>query len=72
MQSQTEWVWNQLRNGRALTPRQAMSERGIMRLGARIWELREEGYDIITQMKRVYNRYNQKCYIASYCLARMD
>ena len=66
--TQTEWVLRRLRKGRTLTAKRAMDERGIMRLGARIWELRQNGYKINTHMKRVKNRFGQVCYIAAYWL----
>ena len=35
-----------LKSGRSLTPLEALDLFGCLRLGARIWDLRAEGYDI--------------------------
>ena len=39
-----QWLWD----GNTITPIQALNMFGCFRLGARIWELRELGYDIET------------------------
>lgn len=49
--SQTEKVLKYLRRGRTLTPLQALRELGIMRLAARIYELRNDGHLIGTHLK---------------------
>ena len=41
-------VLQHLRERGSITPLEALSEFGCMRLGARIWDLRHEGYDIVT------------------------
>ncbi len=67
METQNEWVLGQLQKGRRLTPKEAMDERGIMRLGARIYELRNNNYpNIRTDIIPMYNRYGQVCYVAEY------
>ena len=40
MKSQNEWVLEQLKAGRRLTPRDALLEIGCTRLGARIFEVK--------------------------------
>ena len=65
---QTEWVLTQLKAGRKITPQDAMNERGIMRLGARIWDLRQAGVDIKSRIKTVLNRFSKKCRVAEYYL----
>lgn len=44
--SQCEQILEALRQGRELTPLQALNEFGCMRLGARIWDLIRAGYNI--------------------------
>lgn len=44
--SQTEQILEALRQGRELTPIDALREFGSFRLGARIWELQQAGYEI--------------------------
>ena len=66
VQTQNEWVLEQLQKGRRLTPKEAMDERGVMRLGARIYELKQAGHFIATEMVEVSNRYGQTCHVAQY------
>ncbi len=51
--SQREQVLDYLRDGNSLTPLEALSLFGSIRLGARIYELRNRGYDIKKEMVRV-------------------
>lgn len=44
------------RNG-SITPMQALSELGIYRLGARVYDLREAGHDIATHRFEVADRH---------------
>ena len=44
--NQTERILNHLKQGREITPLEALYNYGVFRLGARIWELREQGYQI--------------------------
>lgn len=62
--SQSDRVINWLATGRSLTPLQALSRWGVMRLSARVKDLRKDGHDI--QTDRVTKR--GKTY-ASYRLA---
>ncbi len=66
METQTEWVLEQMLAGRRLTPLQALRRRGIMRLGARIWDLRQLGYRIKTKFIRVENGRGEECTVAQY------
>ena len=43
----------------SITPREAYNEYGIMRLGARIWDLKHAGYNIITEQETAYNRFGK-------------
>lgn len=49
-----------------ITAREAMQELGIMRLSARIWELKREGVNIITERTKGANRYGETCYFDTY------
>lgn len=51
--TQTEWVRDQLDAGRRLTPLDALRECGIMRLGARVWDLRQGGYPVEERLVEV-------------------
>ena len=49
-QSQTDAILAALQAGRKLTPLDALKDFYCFRLGARIWELKKQGYDIKTEM----------------------
>lgn len=53
--SQGELILNHLKTGRPLTPLEALEKFGCFRLGARIWDLKREGYDIQTDLVDVGN-----------------
>ena len=42
----TKRILQHLRRGRSITPLQALREFGCFRLGARIWDLRQDGHRI--------------------------
>lgn len=69
MNSQRLLVLAYLKKGNRLTSRQAQSYCGCDRLGARIWELRRQGYDIVTTMIEVEGRY-RPARVAEYRLKR--
>lgn len=47
--SQVTLILNHLKTGASINPLEAFSKYGVYRLGAVIYILREEGYDISTQ-----------------------
>ncbi len=64
---QTEQVLAHLQSGRKITPKEALSEYGIMRLGARIWDLKQDGFPITKEMVVVPTR-DGKTSVARYAL----
>ena len=48
--SQTEMILKALKKGRKITPLDALKEWNCFRLGARCYDLRQQGYNIITEM----------------------
>lgn len=56
------------RSKRGITSLKAFEKYGITRLSAVIFELRDEGYDIKTDMIAVKNRYGETCHVANYTL----
>ena len=61
--SQNEKILNHLRSGAHITPLEAMGLFGVYRLAARIFELRNQGHNIVTDVKadgtgRTYSRYS--------------
>ncbi len=54
--SQNSQILKWLKRGRTLTPLQAFKMFGTLRLGGRILELRQRGYDISTKMVELGNK----------------
>jgi hypothetical protein len=50
--SQTKLIEQHLRSGQSITPMDALNLYGCFRLGARIWDLKEKGMNIVTEMVR--------------------
>lgn len=66
-------------NGRLLTylqrhpsidPLEAWTKLGIYRLGARVFDLKAAGHNIVTSRKSVRNRFGEEISVASYALVR--
>ncbi len=66
MVRQSDWLLRELMRGRTITPICAMEEAGVGRLAARVNDLRSMGYPVITDKRRVRNRYGKPVYIAAY------
>ena len=67
--NQTDKLYRYLKMYRTIDPMQALRELGIYRLGARIWDLREQGINIRTTMKPVKPRKGErKTCVAEYRL----
>lgn len=65
---QREKVLMFLKDVGTITPLDALREFGIMRLAARIWELRKLGFSIEKVMECSRNRYGQTVRYARYIL----
>lgn len=66
--TQTERVVEYIKEFGSITPLEALRDLGIMRLGARIFELRAEGYPIRSEMVSVKNRFGGMTKIAKYSM----
>lgn len=55
MKSQTENILNHLQSGCSITPIEALNKYGCFRLGARIWDLKNAGENIRTEIVRTEN-----------------
>lgn len=66
--TQTERILQYLKDFGSITPLQALSDLGVMRLGARIWDLRQAGYPITRRMVGSKNRYGEAVSFAEYRL----
>ena len=47
--SQTDLILEHLKQGHSITPLEALNMFGCFRLGARIWDLKDAGHNIITE-----------------------
>lgn len=54
---------------KGITQAQAYEKFGCLRLSGRIFELKEMGYDIKTDIIAVRNRDGETCHVAQYTLA---
>lgn len=63
--NQKEQILSYLKAGNSITPLEALQKFGCFRLGARIWELKKDGYPV--EVKTVYDKVKDKHY-ASYFL----
>lgn len=70
--SDKERVLGWLMTGKPITPREAYDELGCYRLGARIYDLRAEGYQIDTQMIETTDRHGERCRYGQYRLRKGD
>lgn len=67
--TQIERVIKYLQDFGSITPLEALRDLSIMRLGARIWDLRRLGWNIIKEQEYSKNRYGQTTRYARYRLA---
>lgn len=53
MKTQTQNILEYMKSGHAITPIEALNKFGCLRLGARIFDIKRLGYDVITEIKQV-------------------
>mgnify|MGYP001776897699 CR=1 FL=1 len=68
MLSQRDLVIEHLKKNGSITPLLALNLFGIMRLSAIIYDLKKEGYQFKTEIKRTRNRFVARCIYAEYTL----
>ena len=56
----------------SITTLEAFTELGVVRLGARISELRRNGVPIYDKPETVKNRYGEKCHIKRYYIKEQE
>lgn len=66
--TQCERVLQYMKDFGSITPQDAMQDLGVMRLGARIWDLRHSGHNIARTMVTKKNRYGEAVTFAEYRL----
>lgn len=67
-ESQCEKILNHLKTNGSITPLEAMSEYGIMRLASRISDLKDQGYKIRSAIVSSRNRNGDKVHYSVYSL----
>lgn len=70
MQTQNDRLLNYLERHGDIDPLRALSELGIYRLGARIFDLKSAGVQITRSMVKVTNRFGEACCVALYKLVK--
>lgn len=68
MQTQNDMILQHLRRFGSITPREALELYGCMRLGARIYELKRQGFDIRTGRETARNRFGEPVRYARYMM----
>lgn len=66
--TQAEHILNHIQRYGSINPQQALNHYGCMRLGARIYDLKKAGYNIISQRAEGLNKRGEKCHWAEYRL----
>ena len=66
--TQNEAVLSYMRRHGSITPLDAINDLGILRLGARIWDLRHDGHRIISELVHTANRHGEPVKYARYTL----
>ena len=68
--NQKEKILRHLKDVGEITPMDAFQQYGIMRLGARIWDLKRDGYPIETDLIKGKNRYGETTCYARYRMVK--
>lgn len=66
--TQREMIAEHLKIHRTITPLEAMNKYGVMRLSGIIFVLKDEGYNIVTDLIEVKDRFGKKKHVAKYRL----
>ena len=66
--SQCQQVHDYIKQFGSITPLEAMRDLGIMRLGARIHDLKQLGFPIVSEMIEVETRFGTKTRVAQYSM----
>ena len=56
----------------SITPIEALKDLGVMRLGARIYDLEKQGFEILHERESGKNRYGEKTSYERYRLAKKE
>lgn len=67
---QTDRLLQYLTEVGPITPLESWKELGVYRLSARVWDLRQSGHDIHSQIVTVTNGYGEEFRVAEYSLVQ--
>ena len=70
--TQNSMILDYLERNGSITQAEAINQFGCYRLGARIWELKERGFQIIRHMEEGTNRFGSRTRYARYSLGGAD
>lgn len=70
--TQTEEVYEYMKNHGSITPLEALRELGIMRLASRISDLKRNGIPLNRKMIAVIAKNGRKCYVAEYSIKETE
>ena len=68
--SQSEQILIYLRAGNKLTPAEALRKFGCLRLAARVFDLRQAGYDIRDDLIEVDTQHGGTAHVAAYYMTK--
>lgn len=68
--SQKDTILRHLKTHTGITSMEAFELYGITRLSGRIFDLRQDGYNIVSMIRDVVNRFGEKCRVAEYRLCQ--
>ena len=70
--TQTERIEKYMQDFGSITALEAMRDLGIMRLSARIWDLKHEGRRITARIEKSRNRYGEPVHFYRYSFEKED
>ena len=61
--SQTQQILAYLEQGHSITPLEALTVFGCFRLGARIWDIKAMGYNVVSELVKENGKHFSKYYL---------
>lgn len=72
MLTQNEMILKYIHDYGSITPLEALKEFGCMRLASRINDLKNQGYNIVSEKVSIKNRYGKKVSFAKYSIIESE
>ena len=70
--TQNEMILKYIHDYGSITPLEALKEFGCMRLASRINDLKNQGYNIVSEKVSIKNRYGKKVSFAKYSIIESE